>query len=56
MAGAAKGASDERHRTMVPGRSGSVEDVLNDAAGIVARVPVAVYNVLTLWYNKTKLE
>lgn len=42
VVGAAYAASDEWHQTMVPSRSGSVEDVLIDAAGIVVGVLVAM--------------
>lgn len=35
-------ASDEWHQTMVPGREGSIEDVLLDAAGVIVGVLVTM--------------
>ena len=42
LCGIAYAASDEWHQTMVPGRSGSMEDVLIDAAGVVIGVLAAM--------------
>ena len=53
VAGAAYAASDEWHQTMVPGRSGSVEDVLIDAAGIVVGVLAAMGIV---WLIKKRIK
>ena len=53
VVGVAYAASDEWHQTMVPGRSGSVEDVLIDAAGIVVGVLAAMGIV---WLVKKRVK
>ena len=53
VVGIAYAASDEWHQTMVPGRSGSVEDVLIDAAGIVVGVLAAM---LIVWLIKKRVK
>jgi len=43
--------SDEVHQMMVPGRSGSLEDVLLDSAGVLAGVGIAAW---TAWLVRKK--
>lgn len=53
LAGIVYAASDEWHQSMVPGRSGSWEDVGLDAAGVVAGVLVVM---LIVWLIKKRKE
>ena len=53
LIGAAYAASDEWHQTMVPGRSGTAEDVLIDAAGVVIGVLAAI---LIVWLIKKRMK
>lgn len=46
-------ASDEWHQSMVPGRSGSVEDTLLDAAGVIAGV---LFAALAVWLIKRRMK
>ena len=47
-------ATDEWHQSTVPGRTGSMEDVLIDGAGVIVGVLVALLAVWLIWKRKQK--